>query len=372
MKESRVIIDSQARATGGSYTPKAAAAADVQQSIYTTANGDMIQGSLRIIGDPQFIKQDDVFYPPFDVIDPISGKKGTPPATSDQRLIADGSLQMDNREVYVSVTFKTPNDVSEVTGLANFSSDFQQTSMFSGMYRVLTVKNTFSGGRFEQVLEIVRLPRQTSLEYNTNNQTTQRSETDEKSTVANAIPAPPTTATNNTATPLPEATPAPGNKPVEETAAPVQSAEQKELAKVADTAEEKPITQATVVEEPPAVPPAHGPGPEKLALKATSDQARAARDQAQSAANAALDAVAQIESRIETIRANLDRYPDRVARGVLTQAEADPLIANNQQSLALAQNQLATAQAKYAPLDAANKAAQTAYVNALDAYTRAA
>jgi hypothetical protein len=40
--------------------------------------------------------------------------------------------------------------------------------------------------------------------------------------------------------------------------------------------------------------------------------------------------------------------------------------------LALAQNQLATAQAKYAPLDAANKAAQTAYVNALDAYSRAA
>jgi hypothetical protein len=371
MKEARVIIDSQSRATGGSVTPSAAASSDVQQSLYTTAGGDMIQGDLRIIGDPQFIKQDDVFYPPFNVTDPITGKKGTPPATSDQRLIADGSLNMDNREVYVEVTFRMPTDVSEVTGLANFSSDFQQTSMFSGMYRVLTVKNTFSGGKFEQVLSIVRLPRQTSLEYNKDNQTTQRSETDEKSTIGTVIEAPKTTVTNNL-TSSTEADVPPNNQPFVESEPPLQSAEQKELANVAETAEEKPITQATVTEEPPANPPVPSPSAEKLALKEKADQARAKRDAAQRAANSVSNSIDELRAQIEQIQANIDRIPGRLARGLLTQAEADALLAQNQASLAFKNNLLSEKEREFAPLEAANTAAQTEYVNALDAYTRAA
>jgi hypothetical protein len=275
---------------------------------------------------------------------------------------------MDQGELYIQITVKSPSDIDESTGMMKFDSK-HSTSLFSGMYRVLTVESTFSNGKFEQTLDAVRLPRQTSLEPSTAG----KEEKGNRDIVATAPRSIDVDAQANIGPDFSvkkaDADKAPGSAPVQDTAAPLQTAEEKALAKVDATAPETAITTQT---EPVATPSPVPPSAEKLALKATSDQARAARDQAQSAANTALDAVMQIESRIETIRANLDRYPDRVARGVLTQAEAASLIDNNQQNLALAQNQLATAQAKYAPLDAANKAAQTAYVNALDAYTRAA
>jgi hypothetical protein len=374
MKESRVIQDTQARATGGSYTPTAAAAADVQQSLYTPAGGDMIQGDLRIIGDPQFIKQDDIFYPPFNVVDPISGKKGVAPATSDQRLIADGSLETDSREVYVEVTFKMPTDVNEVTGLVNFSSDYQQTSMFSGMYRVYTVKNTFSGGKFEQVLSVVRLPRQQSLEYSRDNQTSQRSETDEKSPVVDAIPAPKTTVTNNTATSAVEALPAPGNKPVEETAPPLQSAEQKELATVADKAEEKPITQATVTEAPPANPPTPSPSAEKLALKARADELEVIKNDINRQFNAASDRAAEITDQIERLQIRAERYESQILNpqvGEALKEGARNNLPGVKSQISALQAQLPAAEAEERRLRPLNLKASSDFVEAKSAYARA-
>lgn len=369
MKETPMVLDSQARATGGNYTPSSAAAVDVQQSLYVTAGGDMLQGSLHIIGDPQFIKQDDVFYPPYNVIDSLSGKTAVEPQTSDARLIADGSLRMDNKEVYVEVTFKTPIDVNETTGLVDFGAEFQQTSMFSGMYRVLTVKNKFTGGKFEQTLDIVRLPRQTSLDYTRDNQTTERADTPEPNALSQITEASATTTTNNATVNSTEAVPAPGNNPqVEEEAAPVVSADQKDLAKVVATSETQPITANN---EPAPAPAPASPSPEKLALKERADAARTERDNAQRAANSVSDSIDQLRTQIERIQANIDRFSDRVARGLLTQAEADPLIAQEQTSLTFKTNLLSEKQREFAPLDAANKAAQTAYVNALDAYTRA-
>jgi len=246
MKENPMVLDSQARATGGNYTPTSATAVDVQQSLYVTAGGDMLQGSLHIIGDPQFIKQDDVFYPPYNVIDSLSGKTAVEPKTSDARLIADGSLHMDNKEVYIEVTFKTPVDVNETTGLVDFSSEFQQTSMFSGMYRVLTVKNKFNGGKFEQTLDIVRLPRQTSLDYTRDNQTTQRSNTDQPNGLSSITPADPTTINNNKQTsPAMNPEAAPGNRPVDEIPPILLSSNQKDLARVVEQSTTQPITDAT-------------------------------------------------------------------------------------------------------------------------------
>lgn len=246
MKEVPMVLDSQARSTGGNYTPTSATAVDVQQSLYVTAGGDMLQGTLHIIGDPQFIKQDDVFYPPFNVIDSLSGKTVVEPKTSDARLIADGSLRMDNKEVYVEVTFKTPIDVNETTGLVDFGAEFQQTSMFSGMYRVLTVKNKFNGGKFEQVLDLVRLPRQTSLDYTRDNQTTQRSNSGQPNGIAAITPADPTTVNNNKqTTPAMDPDVAPGNNPEVIIPPLLQSANQRDLARVVDQAPNQLITEAT-------------------------------------------------------------------------------------------------------------------------------
>lgn len=359
-----IIQDTQKHATGGAATVKQIALADIEASLYTGAGGDMLQAKLKIIGDPQYIKQDDVFYPP--VLTAVSTQVDN--TGLDPRLIANGSLHMDQGEIYVQMTVKSPVDIDESTGMMKFDSKYS-TSLFSGMYRVLTVESTFTGGKFEQTLDIVRLPRQKSLE-------------------PTGAPKDPNARATTAVTPLltnadtvPAATPiaakpgddkAPGSNPVNDTTPPLQTSEEKALAKVDKTAPETPITTQT---EPVATPSPVPPSAEKLALKATSDQARAARDQAQSAANAASATLAKLQSDIEYAQTRIDRYKSTIANPNMSEklragAERDlPLV---EAQLPTLQAQLSSVQANYNSLDAANKSAQTAYVNALDAYTRAA
>jgi hypothetical protein len=85
-----------------------------------------------------------------------------------------------------------------------------------------------------------------------------------------------------------------------------------------------------------------------------------------------------VSNEIEELRTQIERHEQvirlanaRVGRGSATQAEVDPIIAQEQQSIAFKTNLLNEKQREFAPLDAASKAAQTAFVNALDAYVRA-
>ena len=120
-------------------------AASVMQSFYTSAQGDMISIKLQIIGDPTFIKQDDIFVPPT-----ISGLD-----TNNPFVEGTGSLAMDNGEIYCYLTFNTPVDFDDATGLLRKEGKYQ-VSNFSGYYRVLTVENEFRGGKFTQTLDLVR------------------------------------------------------------------------------------------------------------------------------------------------------------------------------------------------------------------------
>jgi hypothetical protein len=240
------------------------------------------------------------------------------------------------------------------------------------MYKVLTVNSTFSGGQFVQTLSTVRLHRQESLENNGK----PAGATNERNVDSKIIPAVQPAAAP-AAAPPPESTApaidetAPKSTPVEDTPPPVTTPEQAKLAAVNETAEEKPITQATVVEAPAENPPATGPSPEKLALLERRNAAEAERNTAQRAANSVSNEIDELRTQIERIQANIERARARVARGASTQAEADPIIAQEQQSLEFKNNLLSEKQRQFAPLDAASKAAQTAFVNALDAYVRA-
>lgn len=243
MKEKPIVQDGKARATGGEITPRAAAAVDTQESLYTTAGGDMLQGQLKIIGDPQYIKQDDSFWPPANLVDPATGAVSKSPPSTDDRLIANGSLHMDKQELYIQVTFNTPSDIDESTGLMKTDTSFQKSSMFSGMFRVLTVDSVFSGGKFEQTLNIVRLPRQTALNYTAEKQTTQRSESGTASGSSTATTAPPTTTSSKTASVSDVV--APGSAPVKDEATPVTTTEQAKLAQVNETAPTQVISDST-------------------------------------------------------------------------------------------------------------------------------
>jgi hypothetical protein len=157
-----VVQNSRAQATGKSSNALEVASVDLTDSLMTNSQGDMIGLRLKILGDPDFIKQDDVFYRPA-----LSGTNLTVKPSSDPRLLPNNSsLRMDDGGVYVQVLFRVPTDIDESTGLMKFDSKYQH-SVFSGLYQVIQVSNSFSKGQFVQDLELVRMPRQSAFDYTT-------------------------------------------------------------------------------------------------------------------------------------------------------------------------------------------------------------
>lgn len=130
--------------TGGSAAA-AQTAADILNSQLLDARGDMINVQLTITGDPHFIKQDDILY-----------NQNLVGQTS--QLTPNNSLYTDNGELYVFLRFRSPIDYDENTGLAVPGFNNFSYSLFSGVYKVITVTNKFTGGQFIQVLDLVRLP----------------------------------------------------------------------------------------------------------------------------------------------------------------------------------------------------------------------
>jgi hypothetical protein len=110
------------------------------------AKGDMITVDMKILGDPHFIKQDDLFY------------YQTAKTYNQQFISSDtgSSLYMDGNELYVFLNFESPVDYDESLGLA-LKTDRYRYSEFSGVYKVITVENVFQKGMFTQVLNLVKL-----------------------------------------------------------------------------------------------------------------------------------------------------------------------------------------------------------------------
>ena len=88
---------------GGTQTPKKQTVGDINKSLTKTSQGDMINVKLRIIGDPTFIKQDDLFY--------------QQTATPSNQPLVNNSIATDDGELYVLVKFNTPIDYDERYGV---------------------------------------------------------------------------------------------------------------------------------------------------------------------------------------------------------------------------------------------------------------
>ena len=161
------ILDARTTTGSGALTAKQIAVADLEASLLTLSQADMLHVKLKIIGDPSFIKQDELFWTP-----KANEQINENLVNADDRLTPDGSLKMDRGEVYVNLIFRTPVDIDETTGMMQFTNENilgpTQTSLFSGLYRVLKVTNEFRSGMFTQELNLVRLPRQDKLDYGNN------------------------------------------------------------------------------------------------------------------------------------------------------------------------------------------------------------
>jgi len=155
------VYNAKSRATGGITSARSVAVADLEDSLMTLSAADMLSIQLKILGDPQFIKQDDAFY------NPSVAMTG-----ADLRLTPNGSLRTDYQEIYVKVLFRTPVDIDEATGMMDFGTNYR-TSVFSGLYKVLTISSEFRNGQFIQTLDLIRLPYQPMYDYATQPKTAQ-------------------------------------------------------------------------------------------------------------------------------------------------------------------------------------------------------
>lgn len=106
---------------------------------------DQCQGDLEIIGDPYFF---------------VTGTS----AIADLELVSfyetnDGQAPVTQGDVMIYLAFRNPIDISQGSkpSLAVFDKDLIP---WSGIYKVILVKNNFKEGVFTQVLSLIRLPGQ--------------------------------------------------------------------------------------------------------------------------------------------------------------------------------------------------------------------
>jgi hypothetical protein len=119
-------------------------AADVMKSIYSSARGDMINVKLKIIGDPDFIKTDDVYYNPGSANYPGPDETHTP----------DGSILTDRGDIFAFLTWRTPVDLDQMTGHPDFTK--YKNSAFDGVFKVIKVTCEFKNGGFDQSIDMIR------------------------------------------------------------------------------------------------------------------------------------------------------------------------------------------------------------------------
>jgi len=105
---------------------------------------DLITANMEILGDPYFIAD--------------SGQGNYTALISDvsPNITEDGTINYQRKEVDVIVNFRTPVDIGE-DGFMQFPTvDSEPVSQFSGVYKVVTVINSFAQNKFTQTLELIR------------------------------------------------------------------------------------------------------------------------------------------------------------------------------------------------------------------------
>lgn len=132
-------------------------------------NRDMVMLDMEIMGDPYWIPQTGMGN--------YVAAKGSRPG-----LAKDGSVDYLRTQVHTYVTFRTPLDINQATGMYNFGSSAETTTgsvvEFSGVYCVTNVTNQFRSGRFVQVLKGFRLTGQERKASSTPDQTLNNSQPD--------------------------------------------------------------------------------------------------------------------------------------------------------------------------------------------------
>ncbi len=114
------------------------------QAFVTGGSADMMTLKLEILGDTYWIV--DSGYANYFA-----------PASADSQVTNDGQMNYESGDIYIYITFRTPADIDETTGLYDFKGDLKE-SPFGGIYRITQVENNFSEGLWKQTLHCIRMP----------------------------------------------------------------------------------------------------------------------------------------------------------------------------------------------------------------------
>ena len=156
-----VLTPLNSQANPQNQTAEDYSVSSVSRSLYSAyPRGDMLNIRMKIVGDPAFIKQDDIYHNPAQsgygaVINKVNAP-GAPPINE------SGQIIFDHEEVYVQILVKSAVDIDDATGITNktvkLSNGQVANGTFSGLYKIMTVESEFKQGKFEQTLSLIRMP----------------------------------------------------------------------------------------------------------------------------------------------------------------------------------------------------------------------
>jgi hypothetical protein len=116
----------------------------------TNPQADMMKIELTILGDPAYVCQDQ--FTNITRTTPTFIKQGSWNSKY-------GSFNAEAYQPLVLLNYKLPEDFNEKTGLYH-SEKPNKTLFFSGVYQIVKIESSMSGGEFTQVLHCVRMNNQ--------------------------------------------------------------------------------------------------------------------------------------------------------------------------------------------------------------------
>lgn len=129
----------------GDKTTEQVIAEGFQNAFVENVGTGMVSIELEILGDPYWL------------VDSGIANYFSPIASDTAAITADGTMNYESGNIYIYITFKTPADINETTGLYDFSNAGKE-SPFGGIYRVTQCENIFNDGMWKQKLKCVRMP----------------------------------------------------------------------------------------------------------------------------------------------------------------------------------------------------------------------
>jgi hypothetical protein len=154
LKRSPALIDQKVKGGSKQTDTEQQVAQAFHKAFISGSSADLVTINIEILGDPYWM------------VDSGIANYFSKPTAPGSQVTEDGTMNYESGDVYIYLTFKTPVDVNEATGMYEYPLGGKE-SPFSGIYKVVMCESIFSEGNFRQKLQCVRMPGQ-ATDYSNN------------------------------------------------------------------------------------------------------------------------------------------------------------------------------------------------------------